>query len=68
MRDVVDYGRIREFGLARACADWMGDDTWPWKHRHHPLPSRGHGQVRLPGPPGADLDSAVLAVIEQFTA
>jgi acyl dehydratase len=32
------------------------------------LPSREHGPVRLPDPPGADLGSAMAAVIDQFTA
>jgi acyl dehydratase len=30
------------------------------------LPSREHGSVRLPDPPGADLDSAMRAIVERF--
>jgi len=32
------------------------------------LPSREHGAVRLPDPPGEDLDSAMRAITERFTA
>jgi acyl dehydratase len=32
------------------------------------LPSREHGQVRLPDPPGAGLDSAMRAIIERFAS
>jgi acyl dehydratase len=32
------------------------------------LPSRAHGQVRLPDPPGSDLESAMRAVTQRFAA
>jgi acyl dehydratase len=32
------------------------------------LPSREHGPVRLPGPPGAGMDSAMRAIIERFAS
>jgi hypothetical protein len=32
------------------------------------LPSREHGQVRLPEPPGDDLDSAMRAVTRRFAS
>jgi acyl dehydratase len=32
------------------------------------LPSRAHGQVRLPDPPGSDLESAMRAITQRFAA
>ena len=63
-RYLADGGRPA-VDLALRATSQRGQETTPGTATIL-LPSREHGPVKLPGPPGADLDSAMRAVVERF--